>query len=110
MIRSFGVLFLLLGLSSLAPAGEYQILCKKSLYTPNQITVKKGEHVKLVLKSADVTHGFAIDELDIATEVAPGPPKIVEFTPQRAGRFEFYCVVRCGKDHLKMRGALIVQE
>jgi cytochrome c oxidase subunit 2 len=103
-------LFLIAGFSSLSQAAEYQILCKKSTYTPNQITVKKGEKVRLILKSIDVTHGFAIDELDIATEVAPGPPKVIEFTPERAGRFEFYCVVRCGKDHLKMRGVLIVQD
>jgi cytochrome c oxidase subunit 2 len=64
----------------------------------------------LVLKSVDVTHGFAVDELDIAREIPAGPPTIIEFTPRAAGEFAFYCVVRCGKNHLKMRGALIVEQ
>jgi heme/copper-type cytochrome/quinol oxidase subunit 2 len=101
---------LLFLLSSFAAAADIEILCRKSYFTPDRITVKKGEKVRLTLKSADVSHGFAIDELDIAVEVAPGPPRVIEFTPARAGRYEFYCVVRCGKDHLKMRGVLIVED
>ena len=93
-----------------AGAANIEIICRKSYYTPDQITVKKGEKVRLILRSEDVPHGFAIDELDIATEVSPGPPKVIEFIPDRAGKFEFYCVVRCGRDHLKMRGTLIVQD
>ena len=108
--RALAVLPLLIFSTSLACAAEYEIICRKSFYTPNQITVKKGELVKITLKSMDVTHGFAIDELNVATEVAPGPPVAVQFTPTRAGKFDFYCVVRCGKDHLKMRGTLIVQD
>jgi cytochrome c oxidase subunit 2 len=108
--RALAALPLLFCFATLARAAEYEIICRKSFYTPNQITVKKGELVKLILKSMDVTHGFAIDELGIATEVAPGPPVVVQFTPTRAGKFDFYCVVRCGKDHLKMRGTIIVQD
>lgn len=107
---ALAALLALFCLAPLAGAAEFEIICRKSFYTPNQITVKKGEKVKITLKSMDVPHGFAIDELNIATEVAPGPPVVVEFTPTKAGKFEFYCVVRCGKDHLKMRGTLIVQE
>lgn len=86
-----------------------EIVCKRSDYTPNQIQVKSGQPVRIVLKSEDVTHGFAIDEFQIAKEIAPGPPIVVEFTPDKPGTFEFYCVVRCGKDHLKMRGTLVVK-
>ena len=93
-----------------AHAVDVEILCRKSSYSPNAFTVKKGEKVRVILKSADVPHGFAIDELNVATEVSPGPPTVVEFTPDRAGKFEFYCVVRCGKDHLKMRGVMTVTE
>jgi cytochrome c oxidase subunit II len=108
--RALAVLPLLFCFAALAPAAEYEIICRKSFYTPDQITVKKGEPVKLTLRSMDVTHGFAIDEWNVATEVPPGPPVTVQFTPTRAGKFDYYCVVRCGKDHLKMRGSLIVQE
>jgi cytochrome c oxidase subunit 2 len=71
--------------------------------------VKKGEPLQLVLKSIDVTHGFAIDEFKILREVPPGVPVTLTFTPDRAGTFTFYCVVRCGKNHKNMRGALVVE-
>jgi heme/copper-type cytochrome/quinol oxidase subunit 2 len=86
-----------------------EISCTKSLFTPNVVQVKKGEPVVLILKSKDVTHGFAIDEYNIAKEVPPGRPVTVEFVADRAGEFAFYCVVRCGKKHLQMRGKLIVE-
>ena len=86
-----------------------QVVCHKSYYAPDTIHLKRGEPVRLLLKSEDVTHGFAIDEFDIAREVPAGPPTVIEFTPHRTGMFSFYCVVRCGKNHLKMRGTLIVE-
>jgi cytochrome c oxidase subunit II len=86
-----------------------EINCSKSLFTPNVVHVAKGEPVVLILKSTDVTHGFAIDEYNIAKEVPPGRPVKVEFVADRSGEFAFYCVVRCGKKHLQMRGKLIVE-
>jgi cytochrome c oxidase subunit II len=86
-----------------------EIICHRSYYEPDTIRVKKGDTVKISLKSADVTHGFALDEFGIANEIPPGPPTIVKFTADKTGTFEFHCVVRCGKDHLKMRGSLIVE-
>ncbi len=92
-----------------APVTTIEINCQKSFYTPDVIRVKKGEPVVLLVKASDVAHGFAIDEFDIAKEVAPGQPVKIEFTPDKTGEFFFYCVVRCGKKHLKMRGKLIVE-
>jgi cytochrome c oxidase subunit 2 len=86
-----------------------EISCQKSFYTPDVIRVKKGEPVLLIVKTTDVPHGFAIDEFKIAKEVVPGQPLKVEFTPDKTGEFFFYCVVRCGKKHLQMRGKLIVE-
>jgi cytochrome c oxidase subunit 2 len=94
--------------SSPQPPG-IEILCQKSHFTPSTIHVKKGEPVLLVLKSADVSHGFAIDELGIAREVCPGPSTNIRIKPDRAGTYPFYCVVRCGREHLKMRGTMIVE-
>jgi heme/copper-type cytochrome/quinol oxidase subunit 2 len=85
-----------------------EINCQKSFFTPDIIRAKKGEPVVLIVKAVDVTHGFAIDEFNIAREIAPGQPVKIEFTPDKTGEFFFYCVVRCGKKHLQMRGKLIV--
>jgi cytochrome c oxidase subunit II len=87
-----------------------EIVLQKSYYTPAAIEARRGEAVRLSLKSLDVTHGFAIDELDIAREICPGAPVFINLPTSKAGTFPFYCVVRCGKDHLKMRGTLTIKE
>jgi heme/copper-type cytochrome/quinol oxidase subunit 2 len=86
-----------------------EVTCQKSFYSPEVIHAKLNEPITIILTAADVTHGFAIDEFKIAKEVSPGNPVRVEFTPDKTGKFEYYCVVRCGKKHLTMRGTLIVE-
>lgn len=85
-----------------------EIVAQKSHYTPAEIHVKKGEPVRLLIKSADVTHGFAIDEFNIAREVPVGPAVVVEFTPDKTGSFTYYCVVRCSREHKGMHGTFVV--
>ena len=103
-----GLLGLAIAISYAAP-GEIHVVCQKSFYSPDTIHLKKGEPARIVLESVDVTHGFAIDEFNVAREVPVGPPTVVEFTPDRAGQFTFYCVVRCGSKHRTMHGTLIVE-
>lgn len=63
-------------------------------YTPNEIRVKKGEKIKLVLNSVDMMHDFVIDELDVKIPVTKsGSSATVEFTAETAGSFEYYCSV-----------------
>ena len=95
--------------SQLFASNTFEITCQKSVYRPDVIRVKKGEPLTLIVTATDVTHGFAIDEFEIAAEVTPGRPARIEFTPNRAGEFYFYCVVRCSKKHKQMRGKLIVE-
>ena len=93
----------------LSAGNTIEITCQKAFYKPDVIRVKKGEPLTLLVTATDVTHGFAIDEYKIAEEIAPGRPVKIEFTPDRAGEFYFYCVVRCSKKHKEMRGKLIVE-
>ena len=95
--------------SILFASNTIEITCQKSFYKPDVIRVKKGEPLTLIVTATDVTHGFAIDEFNIAEEVTPGRPAKIEFTPDRAGEFYFYCVVRCSKKHKLMKGKLIVE-
>ena len=79
-------------------------------FEPNEITVKKGETVKIVLNSVDMMHDFVIDELDVSTPIIQGGDTgEVEFTATEAGTFEFYCSV--GNHRAQgMVGTLIVEE
>lgn len=102
--------FLLLPLLPLSPeSNTIEIVCRKSHYTPDKIALRKGEAARIIVTSEDVTHGFAIDEFDIAREVPAGTRTVIEFTPDRTGTFRFYCVVRCSRKHLRMEGTLTVE-
>jgi cytochrome c oxidase subunit 2 len=108
LLVAFGIL--LTGAATGDAKHTIEIILQKSYYSPSTIEVSKGEAVRLSLKSLDVTHGFAIDQLGIAREISPGPPTVITLPTSQAGTYTFYCVVRCGKDHLKMRGTLIIKE
>jgi nitrosocyanin len=63
-------------------------------YKPDQIKVKKGDKVKLVMTSKDMMHDFVIDELGVKLPITKaGSTNTVEFTASEAGTFEFYCSV-----------------
>lgn len=79
-------------------------------FDPDEVVVKKGEKVRLVVKSTDVTHGLAIEAFDIDRELPPGEEKIIEFTPEKTGNIHFHCSVYCGSGHGRMHGEIIVKE
>ena len=87
---------------------EMEITAKKWAFVPNEITVKKGDHVKLRITSIDVTHGFMLPEYGINERIEPGKVTTVEFTADKAGEFSFRCSVMCGEGHRGQTGKLIV--
>lgn len=87
---------------------EITVVAKKFSFNPNPIIVNKGDKVKLILRSEDVEHGFAIPEYGINKKMSPDNPSIAEFTADKAGEFEIRCSVFCGSGHSDMRGKLIV--
>jgi cytochrome c oxidase subunit 2 len=93
------------------PAGRAQsprrieITAEKSKYTPNAITLKKGEPVVLVLHSIDVTHGLKIPEWKIKSEIKKGKDTEISITPTETGHFVGKCSHFCGKGH----GSMILQ-
>lgn len=63
-------------------------------YKPNEIKVKKGDTVKIVMNSKDMMHDFIIDELKVKIPVTKsGSTAEVTFVADTAGTFEFYCSV-----------------
>jgi cytochrome c oxidase subunit 2 len=90
------------------PAGRAQsprrieITAERFAYTPNAITLKKGEPVVLVLRSTDVTHGLKVAEWNIKSEIKKGKDTEIQFTPEETGHFVGKCAHFCGKGHGKM--------
>jgi cytochrome c oxidase subunit 2 len=95
-----------------SPGGDVKEFVLKGsqwVWEPSTITVKKGDHVRLKVTATDVAHGIAIKEFGVSEHLPPGEEKVIEFTADKTGEFEFVCSVYCGKDHKLMRGKLIVE-
>ena len=89
---------------------EIQMTAKQFEYSPSTITVKKGDRVKLLITSQDVTHGFSLPDFGVSATIEPGKTTTVEFTADKAGTFEFRCNVFCGTGHPNMKGTLVVTD
>lgn len=85
------------------------ITAKRFEFSPNQITLKKGEPVKLLLTSADVVHGFFLKPLKIDEIIEPGKTTEVNLTPQTAGTYLLICDHFCGVNHAAMNMKVIVE-
>jgi cytochrome c oxidase subunit 2 len=89
---------------------EIRITARRYKFEPKIITVRKGVPVRLVITSKDVEHGFAIGELNIDETIGEKETKVIEFMPNKAGRFKIKCSIYCGDGHSDMTGTLIVTE
>jgi len=49
--------------------------------------------VVIELRTLDITHGFAIDELNVKAYVPPGETVTISFVADRLGNFTYYCPV-----------------
>jgi cytochrome c oxidase subunit 2 len=76
-----------------------EVAAKRFTFEPGEITLKKGEPVVLVLKSADVAHGLRFRELNLDVKVAKGGTAELQFTPDKIGDFVGHCSVFCGSGH-----------
>ena len=86
-----------------------EITAKRFAFTPNQITLKKGQTVKLRLHSDDVTHGFFLRPLKIDEEIPAGQTTEVTVTPQVNGSFTTICDHFCGANHGNMNMTIVVE-
>ena len=103
-----------LALSPLAagdqPTQTISITAQRFSFNPNEITLKKGQPVTLVIETKDVTHGLLIESLGVRTEIKKGQASEVTFNPGTAGTFEAKCAHFCGKGHGSMKMTVRVLE
>jgi cytochrome c oxidase subunit 2 len=90
---------------------EFSLVAYNWGWEPAQLTVKKGDTVRITLTSREGTHGLGISEFNMRSgEFGPGDTKTVEFTADKAGTFRYFCNVMCGTGHKGMAGQLVVEE
>jgi cytochrome c oxidase subunit 2 len=88
---------------------EFVVVAERFKFTPNRLEVNLGDHVKVTVRSADGTHGFAIKKLKVdATVPKGGAPVVVEFDATQPGTFPISCSEYCGRGHSQMKGELVV--
>jgi cytochrome c oxidase subunit II len=107
---------LIAGLAALAArsatSDEQQVsmMAMKFDYWPDTVTVKRGKPVVLELTALDRIHGFSVPGLGLRTDITPGPPTILRFTPEKAGVYNLHCDNFCGDGHEDMVGRIIVTD
>ncbi|WP_263376721.1 cupredoxin domain-containing protein [Granulicella aggregans] len=89
---------------------QIEVTAKRFAYAPGEITLKKGEPVVLLIKSADVAHGLRFRELNLDAKIDKGGTARLSFTPDKTGDFVGHCSVFCGSGHGEMTLMLHVVE
>ncbi|MDO8493628.1 MAG: cupredoxin domain-containing protein [bacterium] len=89
---------------------EFVVTGSNFTYSPNTISVKKGDKVKIIFKNADGFHDFKIDEYGVFTQkIGAGKEETIQFVADKAGSFEYYCSIGSHRQ-MGMKGTLTVSE
>jgi cytochrome c oxidase subunit 2 len=92
---------------------DYTVVPTGGSPTGDQIVVKKGDHVRLILTAADngegSGHGFSMFPFVSSRNLSVGVETVVEFVASESGTFTFFCTIICGSGHNSMRGTMTVQ-
>jgi plastocyanin len=79
-------------------------------FSPNSISVKRGDHVKITFQNANGSHDLKIDGFNVGTPIiGSGQSASVEFIADKTGSFQYYCAVGNHRA-MGMWGTLVVSE
>jgi len=78
------------------------------LVNSNELHLPVDKPVKLVLRSKDVLHNFAVPQFRVKMDLVPGLMTYVWFTPNKIGTYDILCEELCGVAHFTMRGKVSV--
>jgi cytochrome c oxidase subunit 2 len=87
-----------------------KVSAKRFEYSPQEFSLKKGVPVVLQLSTEDRKHGFSIPSMNLRADIEPGKVTELKVTPQKTGKFDFFCDVFCGSGHEGMNGKITVIE
>lgn len=93
---------------STASAREIEVVAQRFKYTPNEIHVREGEAVVLLVKALDFVHGMRFPDYGLRYDLMPGKITRVLLSPKTIGTYDFVCDNFCGDGHEDMHGQIIV--
>lgn len=91
------------GMSPSDPAGQDDILVRS-----NELHLPLDRPVKLLLRSKDVLHNFAVPQFRVKMDMVPGSVSYIWFSPTVKGKYDVLCMELCGIAHYTMRGHVVV--
>lgn len=87
------------------PNGQDDILVSESV-----MHLPLDRPVKLLLRSKDVLHDYAVAEFRVKMDLVPGAVTYMWLTPTVAGTYDILCEELCGLGHHVMRGRVVVED
>ena len=88
---------------------EIPIVAKRFTFEPARVEVTEGEHVRLVVSSADGVHGVEIKKFKVNKKVPRGGDQVtIDFVASAPGEYSILCSEYCGNGHEEMKGTLVV--
>jgi len=91
--------------------GKYEavIVAQIWAFVPNEIRVPAGSEVTFKVASADVVHGFFIENTQVNAMIIPGQITEVKQTFDEPGEYLLICHEYCGIGHHNMWGRVVVE-
>jgi cytochrome c oxidase subunit II len=87
-----------------------EVVARKFEFEPSRIEVEEGEHVRLVVRSADGAHGVEIKKFKVNKLVPRGDNGVtIDFVASAPGTYPILCSEYCGDGHEDMTGTLVVR-
>lgn len=80
------------------------------LVASQEMHLPVGRPVKVLLRSKDVLHDYAVAQFRVKMDMIPGSVTYLWLTPITVGRYEILCQELCGIGHHVMRGRVVVEE
>jgi cytochrome c oxidase subunit 2 len=93
------------GMSPDDPRGRDDILINS-----NEVHLPVNKPVKILLRSKDVLHDFAVAQFRVKMDLVPGMVTYLWFTPTKTGKYDILCEELCGLAHFAMRGSVVVEQ
>ncbi|HEX4912422.1 MAG TPA: cupredoxin domain-containing protein [Vicinamibacterales bacterium] len=88
---------------------EIPVVAKRFSFEPARVEVSEGEHVRLVVSSADGVHGVEIKKFKVNKKVPRGGDQVtIDFVASTPGEYPILCSEYCGNGHEEMKGTLVV--
>lgn len=88
---------------------EIKMTAKIFAFDPANITVNKGDKVKLIITTKDIDHSIEIPTFNVKKIISIGYTTTVEFIADKAGIFPFFSYINNGPGNENMKGTIIVK-